>query len=124
MALEDIKNEADIKRMVDLFYDKVNQDEVLGPVFNDFARVDWNKHLPIMYRFWNTLLLYTQEYKGSPFDKHIPLPISAEHFERWVNLFHQNMDELFEGEVANQAKQRATSIAYTFRVKLEQIKQA
>lgn len=124
MSKSDIKTEEDVKLMVDSFYDKVNEDAILGPVFNDFSKVNWDTHLPIMYRFWNTLLLYTQEYKGSPFDKHIPLPIGKEHFEHWVTLFHQNMDELFDGEVADNAKQRASNIAFVFQSKLEQIKKA
>jgi hemoglobin len=121
--MKDITTEEDIILMVDSFYDKVNLDPMLSYVFNDFTKIDWDKHLPIMYRFWNTLLLGKQEYKGSPFDKHIPLPINAEHFERWVQLFHENMDELFSGDVADQSKLRASSIAHVFKTKLEFIKE-
>jgi hemoglobin len=121
--MKDITTEADVILMVDSFYDKVNVDPILSPVFNDFSKVDWDKHLPIMYRFWNTLLLGKQEYMGSPFDKHIPLPIGAEHFERWVALFHENIDDLFKGDVADQSKLRATSIAHVFKSKLEFIKE-
>jgi hemoglobin len=121
--MKDITTEADVIKMVDSFYDKVNLDPKLSPVFNDFSKVDWDKHLPIMYKFWNTLLLGKQEYKGSPFDKHIPLPIDAQHFDRWIKLFHQNMDELFSGDVADQSKLRASSIAHVFKTKLEFIKE-
>jgi truncated hemoglobin YjbI len=83
----DINDEADVKRLVDTFYDRVNADPLLAAVFNDVAQVNWPHHLPIMYRFWSSLLLGTMTYKGQPFPKHLPLPIGKEHFERWLELF-------------------------------------
>lgn len=116
---EDIKNEEDIKLLVDTFYDKVNQNTLLSAIFNDFAGVHWETHLPTMYRFWNGMLFGEGGYKGNPFEKHIPLPIDAKHFEKWLELFMQTVDELFEGNKADEAKQRANSIAYIFQTKLE-----
>ncbi len=83
----DIRNESDIKLMVDSFYEKVNQDELLSPVFNAFAKVNWETHLPRMYAFWNKLAFGKSGYDGNPFQKHIPLPIEAAHFDRWIALF-------------------------------------
>lgn len=122
MQKKDLLTPDDVKLMVDSFYNKVNHDELLSPVFNDFAKVDWNHHLPKMYNFWNTILFFKGDYKGSPFDKHIPLPIEGKHFERWLSLFDQNIDEIFEGPNANEAKLRAKTIGYTFKAKLESIK--
>ncbi|AFM03089.1 truncated hemoglobin [Bernardetia litoralis DSM 6794] len=116
---QDIKNEEDIKLLVDTFYDKVNQNILLSPIFNDFAHVNWESHLPTMYRFWNGILFGEGGYKGSPFEKHIPLPIDKTHFENWLILFKETVDALFEGNKADEAKQRATIIAYTFQSKLE-----
>lgn len=110
--------------MVDQFYQKVGEDALLGPVFNDFAKVDWSSHLPIMYGFWNNILNGTGEYSGRPFPKHIPLPIDAAHFERWITLFHQNMNELFQGNNAEMLKQRAVSIGHVFLSKLNHFKQS
>jgi hemoglobin len=115
----DIKNEEDIKLLVDTFYDKVNQSLLLSPIFNDFAGINWESHLPIMYRFWNGILFGEGGYKGNPFEKHIPLPIDAKHFENWLSLFIGTVDELFAGNKADEAKQRASVIAYTFQSKLE-----
>ena len=42
MPIEDIENIEDIKTLVNTFYDKVNQDELLSHVFNDVAKV-WYK---------------------------------------------------------------------------------
>lgn len=120
---QDIQSESDIVRMVDAFYNRVNKDETLSPIFNGFAKVDWQSHLPKMYRFWNTLIFGAQSYKGAPFDAHIGLPIDATHFDRWIQLFEFTIDELFQGEVADQTKLRARSIAHVFQSKLAYLNQ-
>ncbi len=119
MIKKDIENIEDIKLMVNSFYDKVNKDELLSYVFNDYAKVDWDSHLPKMYCFWETMLLGGQSYKGSPFLPHISLPIEKKHFDRWVALFIKNMDEHFQGNTAENTKLRAKSIAHIFQSKLE-----
>lgn len=121
--MEDIRNLDDIKQMVDTFYDKVNSDPELSYIFNDVAQVDWVKHLPIMYAFWNKILFSEGDYRGNPFEKHIPLPIESQHFERWVQLFIENIDAQFEGEKAQEVKLRAQSIAYVFDNKLNFLRQ-
>ncbi|SIT94970.1 group III truncated hemoglobin [Pontibacter indicus] len=115
---EDIKDEQDIKLLVDSFYAKVNEDDLLGPIFNGFAKVDWEHHLPIMYNFWSSVLLGTMAYKGQPFPKHMRLPIDRQHFARWVTLFCETADELFAGEKTAELKQKATSIAQVFQMKM------
>ena len=114
----DISSEEDIILMVDAFYTKVNKDDLLSPVFNQFSKVNWEIHLPKMYSFWNTLIFGQQSYKGNPFAAHINLPVNKAHFDRWVCLFDENIDELFVGTVANQTKLRAKSIAHIFQSKL------
>jgi hemoglobin len=121
--LPDITNEADIKRLVDTFYESINRDPLLAPIFNDHAKVNWAGHLPIMYRFWSSLLLGTTTYKGQPFTNHVPLPISREHFEQWITLFKQTVDSLFQGVKAEEAKLRAENIAHMFQYKLDWLKQ-
>ena len=120
--MQEIKKLDDIKQMVDTFYDKVNKDKELSYIFNDFAKINWVTHLPIMYSFWSKLLLGEGDYRGNPFQKHIPLPIESHHFDRWVELFKQNIDEQFIGEIAEEAKLRAENIAYVFDNKLYMLK--
>lgn len=115
---KEIQSKDEIKELVDSFYDKVNRDPLLSPVFNDFAGVNWEKHLPVMYSFWGSILLGDFTYKGNPFLKHIPLPIDKTHFDRWLSLFMETIDERFTGEKAEEAKQRAQSIAGIFQYKL------
>jgi hemoglobin len=115
--MKDISDREDIKKLVDTFYNKVRADEVLAPVFNEVIK-DWSHHLPIMYNFWSTLLLGDMSYQGNPFKKHIPLPLSKQHFQHWLKLFFETLDEMFEGPVATDARNRAASIATIFQYRL------
>ena len=113
-ASSDILTADDIRTLVDRFYDKVNGDELLGPIFNDVAKVDWGHHLPVMYQFWESLLLGAKSYQGAPFPKHMVLPVEQQHFERWFSLFVMTVNENFQGSKAEEAKGRALCIADTF----------
>lgn len=120
----DISTPADIKLMIDTFYQKVQQDALIGFFFNEVAKVDWAHHLPVMYSFWEFLLLNMPDaYRGNPMQKHAALhqkhPLKAEHFDRWVLLFQNTVDELFEGPVAENAKFRAFAIAETWKPKFD-----
>ena len=108
----DIANRQDIQLLVDNFYEKVQADELLAPVF---SHVNWPHHLPIMYDFWSSMLLGDQTYRGNPFQKHLPLPIQPRHFERWLALFRQTVKENFSGEKADEVVLRAESIAGVFQ---------
>ena len=119
--MKEIKGRAEIQELVDAFYDKVNHDELLSPIFNQIAGVNWELHLPKMYNFWDSLLFGTQSYKGKPFDHHLPLPLSIKHFDRWVALFNETLNERFIGEKAEEARTKATNIAGVFRFKLEML---
>lgn len=107
-----------VKELVDKFYEKVNMDNLLSPVFNKEAKVNWPEHLPKMYKFWGSILLGTADYNGRPFPPHAALHIGKEHFERWLQLFLETVNENFEGELAELAKQRAQNIASVFQYKL------
>lgn len=114
-ALPDIDSREDIERLVDTFYDRIRSDDILGPIFNDVARVDWAGHLPKMYAFWEAVLFGTAGFKGNPLAVHLQLaeitPLGAREFDRWLALFQANVDGLFSGPVAGEAKQRAERIA-------------
>jgi hemoglobin len=107
-----------VKELVDKFYEKVNNDLLLSPVFNTEANVNWETHLPKMYRFWGTQLIGTADYTGRPFPPHMELNIGKEHFERWLQLFLQTVDENFTGAIAITAKEKAANIAAIFQYKL------
>jgi hemoglobin len=110
----DIQTQADIRTLVDRFYEKVNRDALLAPIFNEVAGVDWPSHLATLYSFWETMLFGTGTYQGAPFPKHSVLPVEKAHFDRWLKLFLETVDENFSGPKAEEAKGRALSIADTF----------
>ncbi|WP_138430968.1 group III truncated hemoglobin [Fodinibius saliphilus] len=117
--MHDIRGDEDIKTLVHAFYDKVQEDERLGYVFNDYAAVDWEKHLPKMVDFWSNMLFQTRRYNGRPFRQHMNLPIEKMDFDRWHNLFEETVDEHFEGVKADYAKEMAAKIASSFSVRME-----
>ena len=112
---KDITSRQDIQLLVDGFYEKVKLDVLLAPVF---SHVDWPKHLPVMYNFWASILLGDNSYQGNPFQKHIPLLITADHFSQWLLLFTATVDENFLGQKAEEVKSRASNIAGVFQFKL------
>jgi hemoglobin len=109
--MNDIQTEDDIEALVHTFYDKVRADDVLSPVFNEVIKGNWDEHLKTMCNFWGTLLLYTRKYMSDPMSKHLPLPLERKHFERWLKLFDETVNGLFEGKTADEAKRRAANIA-------------
>lgn len=113
-----IETRQDIQLLVDSFYSKVRIDSLIGPIFNDVAKVDWEEHLPKLYNFWTDLLLGEDSYRGRPFPPHMVLNLQPTHFERWLYLFTTTVDEHFTGLKADEAKARAFRIARNFMVNL------
>ncbi|HRG37829.1 MAG TPA: group III truncated hemoglobin [Bacteroidia bacterium] len=116
---KDIATLEDIKLLVNRFYDNVRKDELLADIFNNKIEDRWPQHLEKMYCFWQTVLLEEHTYYGSPFLPHAKLPIDAEHFERWLKLFYETVDSLFEGEKAARAKWQGQRMAEMFQSKIE-----
>jgi hemoglobin len=120
--LSDIKDFPDIQRMVNTFYSKVRADDFIGPIFNERIGDRWDEHLETLARFWQSILLSVNSYNGSPFPPHAQMPIGKEHFERWLGLFMENIDDQFQGPIAEEAKLRAFNIAQVFMYKLNSIR--
>ena len=122
--MTDITNKEDIMLLIDTFYDKVKKDLLIGHIFNEVAKVDWDKHLPVMYDFWEMILFGSRSYKGDPMTKHIALskktPLNEAHFEQWKKLFFETVDQLYSGSIANEAKSRASNIASLMLHRIQQ----
>jgi len=118
----DITNRADIELLINGFYNKVKKDPLIGFFFSEIVPVNWEAHLPIMYGFWENVLFYTGTYEGNQMALHQNIhqkcPMKMEHFQRWTSLFIETVDELFNGDKAELAKQRAISIATVMQIKL------
>ena len=120
---KEITTSEDIQFMVNEFYDKVSKDELLGPVFDGVVHGNWAPHLQKMYGFWETIVFNVKKYSGSPFQKHMPLDIDKQHFDRWLMLFHQTIDTHFEGDNADEIKKRSSQMGMMFEYKLRHLKE-
>ena len=90
-----LPSEQQIRELVDCFYSRVRQDEILGPVFARAIGDDWEEHLTKMCDFWSTVVLASRRYKGNPMQVHIDLPrLRKDHFERWLTLWRATTAEL------------------------------
>lgn len=118
----DIKSRTEIVLFVNTFYQRVQEDALLGKIFNDIAQINWEKHLPKMYDFWESILFGVAKFKGNPmlvhFDLNKKTPLQKTEFNTWKNLFIKTIDDLFEGEMAETAKQKAQSIADLMHFKI------
>jgi hemoglobin len=103
-------DEALIERLVRAFYVKVRADPLLGPVFAERI-ADWEPHLRRMFAFWSSVALMSGRYHGRPMEKHLPLPVDARHFDRWLALFEETAQELCPPAAAEHFVERARRIA-------------
>jgi hemoglobin len=105
---------SEIDVLVDAFYARVQHDPVIGPIFNE-AVEDWPAHLALLKGFWASMLLGVGQFKGNPLETHLRLPISREHFERWLALFAETATELLPPEKAKLFIDKSHRIAETFQ---------
>ena len=117
----DIRTRADLHTLVKRFYDKLLTDPDMAPIFLEVAKINLDKHLPVLVDFWDSILFFTAKYKGNAMTPHLQLhekyPLTQLHFDKWLRFFNQSVDELFEGEKAQLAKDRAKSIALLMQLK-------
>lgn len=110
-------DEAMIERLVRAFYDRVQQDPLIGPVFA--AKInDWDSHIVKLCAFWSSVILMTGRYHSRPMQKHFPLGIEAVHFDRWLGLFEATAREVCPPRAADYFLDRARRIAHSFQMAL------
>ncbi|GAA4807204.1 group III truncated hemoglobin [Litoribaculum gwangyangense] len=123
MIKKDIQNRDDVFLLVSSFYKKVRKDPVLGPFFNDTIK-DWDGHLGRLTSFWESSLFLKTKYLGNPLDVHVKVDhennntITELHFGLWLNLWFKTIDELFEGDYAENAKRRARKMGTFLYLKI------
>ena len=120
--MNDITNREDLTQIMESFYHKSLQDDIIGYFFTEVAPLKMEIHIPLIVDFWETIVFAKVKYRGNVFSVHEHLhQLSAfkdEHFNRWVFLFKETVNELFSGENAEKIKQRAESIATVMKIKL------
>jgi len=113
-----IENRNDVTILVNRFYAKIRQHELLGPIFNGhIPDENWPEHLEKLTDFWETNLFGIPKFKGNPSQKHVNVDknlghtIEQLHFGKWLELWFETIDELYEGELATKAKESARKMA-------------
>jgi hemoglobin len=127
MNSRDINNREDIYTLVSTFYNKVKEDDFIGPIFlGVIPDEQWEPHLQKLTDFWQTNLFFVRKFKGNPMkahkdvDKKFNHSISQDHFDRWLTLWYATVDDLFSGTKADEAKGRARNIAGILLIKIFQ----
>ncbi|MDO5608558.1 MAG: group III truncated hemoglobin [Capnocytophaga sp.] len=116
--MKQIENRNDIRLLVNRFYAKIRKDTMLGPIFNShIPDEEWEAHLEKLTDFWETNLFGIPKFKGSPTQKHIMVDrnlnytVTQHHFGQWINLWFETIDEMYEGELAERAKNAARKMS-------------
>ena len=121
--MPDLQTRDDVERLVRAFYARALPDEIIGWLFTEIAKMDVEAHIPRITDFWETMLLGARSYGGGAFAPHVALHAKARlrggHFERWLWLWGQTVDEFFQGPRAELAKSHADRVARAFSARLD-----
>lgn len=112
--------EDDISQLVERFYERVRQDEVLGPIF-DGAIDDWPHHLGKLKAFWSSVMLTSGRYKGQPMVAHVRHAdhMTRTNFDRWLALWSDTAQGLLAPEAAAAFREKADRIAESLQLGIE-----
>lgn len=124
-AKGDLNGRPEIEKLVNSFYGRVRADKILGFIFDDVARTNWETHLPKMYAFWETVMFRSGGFTGNPLVGHaklVPLTdMGRDKFDHWLRLFCATVDDLFAGENANHIKRCAEDMANVIHARINQV---
>jgi len=122
---KDISSRTDVELLVKEFYKRVRTNNELGYIFDDVIQLDWDRHIPVLVDFWETILLDAASYRRNAMDVHFKvnqkIRLEKQHFETWLSLFDKTVDQYFTGVKAELAKKRAHGVADIMQLKLEKI---
>lgn len=112
-------NKIHIENLVTHFYQKIQKDDLLGPIFNEVAQVNWDEHIPLLCKFWNSIMLKTNEYHGNAYQKHMLLKqftqFETKHFDRWLSLFKEESVKYLPSDMAVDMIKKAFVIAQSLK---------
>lgn len=119
---KDIETRADLEGMLRAFYEKAFADELIGHFFTKVVPLNLDTHIPVITDFWEAIIFNKHSYKKNVMVVHQHIHnlshIKKEHLDRWVEIFTETVEEMFDGDKATLIKQRATSIATIMDIKL------
>jgi len=109
----------DLQRLVDLFYARVREDELIGPVFNGAVH-DWPEHLVKLGAFWSSVINRSGRFKGNPMAAHLKhkSAIDPAMFERWLQLWRETASVTLPPHGAELVIDRAERIAESLQLGL------
>lgn len=123
--MKDIKTRKDVEFLINEFYQRILKDKQIGYFFTEIVVLNWNKHIPIMYDFWESILFSTAKYKGNPMEKHLAInqkeKLKKAHFDKWIQLWESTILENFVGKNAEKAIEKAKQIGSLMQFKIEQL---
>lgn len=122
---KDIADRNDLLKLLTLFYSKLLADRSISYLFTDIAKIDLPHHMDTLVNFWDSVLFQNDVYRKNAMQPHLILhqksPLQKHHFDTWLTYFNESVDELFDGEKAFLAKERALSIATVIQIKVSQL---
>ena len=120
--MKDIENRSDIELLLNRFYTKVFEDDLISHFFKEVVPLDLETHIPVIADFWESVLLDAKGYRKNVMEVHLNISqkskIEKKHLDRWAKLFTETVNDLFEGHRATIAKQRAASIVTMMNIKI------
>ncbi len=120
---KDIETRDDIAFLMNAFYAEAKTDEVIGYIFTDIAKLDFEVHIPVICDFWESVLLNNPVYKGNVMLKHIDLDkkvkLLPEHFDRWAEIFLEKTNTHFEGAITDELIKRVNLMKPFMQFKVE-----
>lgn len=118
-----IVDTSDIEILIDTFYAKVLRHPELSYFFSESVG-NWAVHKQHFIRYWSAQILFTDSYQGTPLHRHIEVDQHFErsftraHFEEWVRLWEESVNELFIGEKAELAIESGKNMAKNIYFKM------
>ena len=121
---QDISTRNDIHFIITKFYKKLVADKNMLPFFEVIVKENHlEEHIETITDFWQDLLLYTSSYRNNVMQKHLDFNkkkvFKKEHFTTWLLYLTTTIDDFFEGQNAQNMKDRAASIAMVMQVKMQ-----
>lgn len=110
----DLASRADVEALLRRFYSEAFRDELLAEPFAELRSHGLERHLSVMCDFWETVLFRAGLYRRNALHAHRRvhhlMPLSAQHFQRWLTLWTTTIDQLYQGPVAEHAKIQAARV--------------
>lgn len=87
-------DDAYISLLVETFYERIRDDERLGPIFDVIIGDNWEPHLAKMKDFWASVAFNAGRYSGKPVPQHMKLTnVTPEDFQIWLGLFRKTLED-------------------------------